>query len=84
MNFVEGHPFAPQTLQEGFRICHGPPHARQFTVEVLDIRKGLRERGFSSTSDAPHPHNRAAAPLVFDAFQPIMTNNHTVVGWRMV
>ena len=73
MHFVEDHTFAAQPLQEGFRVFHGPPDARQLAVEILDGREGLSQRGLASAAHAPQPEDGAAAPLLLNAVDPKAT-----------
>jgi hypothetical protein len=84
MHFVEDHSPATQPVKKFFRVFHGPPDARQFAIEVFDVRQGGGEGGLPGAPDATQPEHGATGPQAADLIEPMTALNHKPSYCRLV
>lgn len=78
------HALAVQAGQKLLWVIHRAPHTREFTVEVFNLPKRLREGGFPCTADPFQPDDATPLPKLLDLFSPKFTIYHTLSESRLV
>src|SRR5215831_16512012 len=84
MDFIEDDAFALHRVKEVFRFKHHSPNARQFAVEIFDVRKIPAQAGFSDSSDTCEPDDRSLLRRAVEQSEPVAPVYHTQLYLHMV
>src|SRR5258708_5507518 len=84
MDLIQNHAPSSQAFQKAFRVQRRPANARQFAVDILNVRQRLAEHGFPNAADSTEPNNGSFPPSLLDESLPETTLNHIRSGLHMV
>ena len=79
MDLIQDNPLTTKIVKKAFGVEHHPPDARQFAVEILDVRQALAQTGFADPTNTSEPNDRALLPRSFDQTQPEVPVYHLYI-----
>ncbi|PYV89353.1 MAG: hypothetical protein DMG90_11310 [Acidobacteria bacterium] len=66
VDLIQNNPLARQTVEKALGVEHHLSDARQFAVEILDVREALAQARLSDSTNPSDPDYRAVLPRLFE------------------
>ena len=66
VDLIQNNPLARQTVEKALGVEHHLSDARQFAVEILDVREALAQARLSDSTNPSDPDYRAVLPRLLE------------------
>lgn len=84
MDLIQHDALSGETFQKALRVEHRSTDAREFTVEIFNVRKVLTQARLSNAANARKPDHGSVLPRPLQQFQPEMPVYHMKVCLHIV